>query len=343
MGLLQGVESLGFEAIRLAGRPPAAIARPRGHSVTRPQGVRGCDVLINLDPLQPLVHPRMVSFVPSAGRQTIGRPRYGWEHLSAREIADTLRIERETYAASVACAAATPWAVESLVQDYDVSADRCFAVGIGPAGKSDGATVVPHPAGHPRFAVVVDSTRPGNLEELHLAFAKVREVHPRASLDLLPADLDPLPLGLSGVPGAQRVKRGLGRGLSPRITQQRLAGQATGLIVVTSFDPVGLVNLKAAAQGIPSIVVADGGVADVLGDAGISIPRHDVAGLAGAMIHLAEPETQRAIRAAARARAALMTWPRVARRLLQVAGVLEPNPVDWTELFRPSRLGRPLP
>lgn len=353
MSLLRGLDELGVPATRVAGVPERGSATWRGY-----------DALINLDLLHPIEHPRVITYTAATGRQTLGRPRYGWEQLSSWEIAAALGAEKATYQAARMCAGATPWATASIVADYGIDPVDCVAVGIGPSGVlNDGSPVRTHRSwDHPRFAAVLDATRPANLSELQEAFALLRQVHPRATLEVLTADLDPLPAGLTGAslgagiaqwPGidgegsaaktggsAGRVLSGASGNVAARVARRRFTEQSTCLIVLTSFDPVGQLNLASAAHGVPSIVVADGGAADVLGEGSRRVEPGDVAALAAAMREICEPETAQAAAEAARQRAVAMTWPRVVARLLQAVGVWERDPADWLELFGPSRSGR---
>jgi glycosyltransferase involved in cell wall biosynthesis len=96
-------------------------------------------------------------------------------------------------------------------------------------------------------------------------------------------------------------------------------------IAVAPFEPVDgfyFSPLKIAeylAAGLPVVATSQGDVPAMVGDAGLLVPPGDTGALAGAIRRLGEnPELRRRCGAAARARAAGMSWDAVAERVVRV-------------------------
>jgi glycosyltransferase involved in cell wall biosynthesis len=92
-----------------------------------------------------------------------------------------------------------------------------------------------------------------------------------------------------------------------------------GALVLPSLDEgFGLPALEAMALGIPVVVSTVGALPEVVGDAGLLVDPHDVAGLAAALERLhADPELAGSLRKAGIGRAAQFSWPASAQALIR--------------------------
>jgi phosphatidyl-myo-inositol dimannoside synthase len=96
------------------------------------------------------------------------------------------------------------------------------------------------------------------------------------------------------------VKRLYRRSLVHLLPAQSLPGRIEGF---------GLVLLEAAAGGCPSVTSREGGIPEVLGDAGLQFDSHDVEGMGAAIARLAaHSEERRTLRDAALQRARQFDW-----------------------------------
>jgi glycosyltransferase involved in cell wall biosynthesis len=85
------------------------------------------------------------------------------------------------------------------------------------------------------------------------------------------------------------------------------------------------VLLEAMASGLPVVATRLGGNVELVGDAGVLVPRKDAAALAGAMTSLAgDPDGRAQLGAAARARVLRLFGQAVAAR--RILGLLEDRP-----------------
>jgi glycosyltransferase involved in cell wall biosynthesis len=215
------------------------------------------------------------------------------------------------------CAVASHWAAESVRCDYGVAAERIAVVGFG-ANHS-----VPPPRrdwSAPRFLFVgIEWQRKGGPQLLR-AFARLRQHHPNATLDLVGGHppLQEPGVNAHGILSQQRPA-----------DREQLAGlfaRATCMVVPSLVEPFGIVHVEAASAGMPSIGSSLGGPRDVLGDGGgVVVDPYDEDGLLRAMLLLADPETAHAMGEAARERSHLYTWACVAERLLRAMGLRVPD------------------
>jgi glycosyltransferase involved in cell wall biosynthesis len=206
----------------------------------------------------------------------------------------------------------TRWAAASMTDDYGVAAERVHVVGMGHRPR-------PHEArarnwSRPRFLFVGVDWGRKNGDAVLRAFARVREVEPAASLDVVGNHPR---LELPGV---------VGHGFLPREdprAQQRLDdlyAQATVFVLPSRFDPAGVAYLEAASAGLPVIATTEGGAGEMLGSAAISVHPDDDAGLVAAMRRLADPDIARRLGADGARAAAGSTWPAVAGRIISTLG-----------------------
>ena len=226
----------------------------------------------------------------------------GWQAKAARR--------------ATACCVSTRWAAASMVQDYGVAPDKVHVVGMGHRPRpADGRT---RDWSAPRFLFVGVDWGRKNGDSVLRAFARLREEQPGAVLDVV--GLHP-PLDQPGVHGHGFLPRE-----SPAAQQQldELYARATAFVLPSRFDPSPVAYLEAASAGLPVIATTEGGAAELLGDAAISVHPDDHEALLTAMARLAQPETARRLGEEAVRRAALSSWDRVAERILE--SLRQPSP-----------------
>ena len=101
----------------------------------------------------------------------------------------------------------------------------------------------------------------------------------------------------------------------PEQTLRALYAAAEIAVSASDYEGFGLTVCEAMASGCAVIAVANSSIPEVVGDAGVLVPRSDPELLAGALVALAAaPERRATLGAAARARAGGFTWDETARR-----------------------------
>jgi hypothetical protein len=232
--------------------------------------------------------------------------RASWERRRAR-----------LYERARMCAVSSHWAGESLRRDYGLAPARVAVVGLGANHRASGAE---RDWSTPRYLFVgIDWQRKGGPQVLR-AFSAVREVHPDALLDVVGGHP---PLREPGVNGHGVLAQTLAR---DRRRALELFARATCFVMPSAVEPFGIVYIEAASSGLPSIATSVGGPRDLVGeDGGVVVEPGDERALVQAMLKLADPSTARRMGAAARQRAELYTWPKVAERLLRALGLALPD------------------
>jgi len=237
---------------------------------------------------------------------------YSWPHLRGLAQADVERLaafEREVYASSVGCCAATHWVAESLGADFGIPADMIHVVGVG------ANHVSPRPDDRdwstPRFLFIGADWERKNGAALVRAFRLVREQVPNATLDIVGAHP---PLGEAGVTGHGPLSLA---DPGDRERVERLFATATVFVLPSVHEPAGIVYVEAATAGLASIGTTSGGAATLIGDAGRLVDPGSTDQLVEAMVELARPEVAERLGARAHARSELFTWQKVAQRLVR--------------------------
>jgi glycosyltransferase involved in cell wall biosynthesis len=253
---------------------------------------------------------------------------YSWPHLRGLAQADVERLagfEREVYASSVACCAATHWVAESLGADFGVPADRIHVVGVG------ANHVLPRPEGRdwstPRFLFIGADWDRKNGAALVRAFRLVHEQIPNATLEIVGAHP---PLDEAGVTAHGPLSLA---DPGDRETVERLLATSTVFVLPSKHEPAGIVYVEAATAGIASIGTTNGGASTCIGDAGRLVDPDSTDQLVGAMIELAQPEVAERLGARAYARSALFTWEKVTQRLVRALGLPGFDPADLAEFL----------
>lgn len=238
-----------------------------------------------------------------------------FSRMSPRGVAGWERRRAHVYARARVCTAASHWVADSLIADYGIAPERTAVVGLGANHLTDPGNEG-RDWGTPQFLFVgLDWERKGGPILLR-AFSDVRSAHPDATLDLVGGH------PLVDQPGV------VGHGVRSRAnTDDRrliseLFSRATCLVMPSQVEPFGIVHIEAASAGIPSIGSSVGGPRDIIGeDGGLLVGPGDEQALARAMLHLCDPGIAYRAGLAARERARLFTWPKVAERLLRSLGL----------------------
>ncbi|MEA2216818.1 MAG: hypothetical protein QOK19_2379 [Solirubrobacteraceae bacterium] len=257
---------------------------------------------------------RIVSFEDSTVLQAWRS--YPWGHLrgfTERDVERYAARQRRIYESAVACCCSTHWVAESIVADYGIPPERVFTVGMG--RNHD----VPAPAARdwstPRYLFVgVDWQRKNGAGVLD-AFARVRERHPQATLDVVGGHPPIEQPGVAAHGHLSLIEDGARRRLAT------LYARATAFVMPSLHEPAGIVYAEAGGAGIPSIGTTDGGAATMVGAGGIVVDPRSAEQILDAMLALGEPDRARELGQLARANAELMTWRKVAERVVRATGI----------------------
>jgi glycosyltransferase involved in cell wall biosynthesis len=241
---------------------------------------------------------------------------YPWAHLQGLTERDVQRYaerQRKVYEAAVACCCATHWVADSIVGSYGIPRERVFTVGMGMNHE-----LREPPArdwSQPRYLFVGVDWQRKNGAGVLAAFARVRDSHPTAQLDVVG--------GHPQIEQAGVVTHGL-LSLGNPADRERMAQlyrEATVFVMPSLHEPAGLVYVEAGGAGVASIGTTDGGAATMIGPGGVVVDPADPAQLVDAMLDLADPDTARRLGALAYEHSKLFTWRKVAERVIRAMGV----------------------
>jgi glycosyltransferase involved in cell wall biosynthesis len=232
-----------------------------------------------------------------------------FRRMSARGIDAWERRRADIYERARMCAVASHWAADSLRGDYRLPPERIAVVGFGANHRP---STTERQWSSPRFLFVgVDWERKGGPSLLR-AFSRLRAECPDAVLEVVGGhpSLEQPGVIAHGVLSQTRAE--------DRDLMAELFARATCLVMPSTVEPFGIVHVEAASAGLPSIATSVGGPRDVIGaDGGLLVDPGDEEALVEAMRRLSDPTTARAMGQAARERAALYSWRKVAERLLR--------------------------
>jgi glycosyltransferase involved in cell wall biosynthesis len=239
----------------------------------------------------------------------------GQRALSERDIARLARAQRQAYESAVACGAWTHWVAESIVADYQIPVAKVHVVGLGPNHEIAGcADPDERDWSRPRFLFVGFDWERKNGPRVLEAFANVRREVPDAQLDVVGGHPR---LEMDGVVGHGRLSMDVADDRE-RIAQ--LYRRATVFVMPSKHEPAGVVYIEAAAAGIPSIGTSNGGAATCIGDGGYVVDPLQPRAITEAMRALCDPQTARSLGAKASEHAKLLTWRKMAERLIRAFG-----------------------
>jgi len=247
-----------------------------------------------------------------------GEPPY--DSLGERAARRWLERQRRIYQGARGCCLASAWAAGSVRQDYGIATAKVHVVGVGrniDAGRPERDWSVP------RFLFVGADWRRKRGEAVLEAFAKVRERHPQATLDLVGGHPE---VDAAGVTGHGRLPLGSAEG---QRAYAELLRRATCFLMPSSHEPFGIAYLDAGASGAPSIGTTVGGAPEAIGEGGVAVDPDDPDALPAAMLRLADPGTARRLGERAARHAAAFTWQATSERLLRA---LRPTGIDLDRL-----------
>jgi glycosyltransferase involved in cell wall biosynthesis len=241
---------------------------------------------------------------------------YRWAHFSGfteRDVGRYAARQRRIYESAVACCCSTHWVAESIVGDYGIPRSRVFTVGMGRNHE------VPAPParewGTPHFLFVGVDWQRKNGAAVLAAFPEVRERYPDATLDVVGGHP---PIDQPGVTGHGRLS------LIDEQDRRRLAelyARATTFVMPSLHEPAGIVYVEAAGAGIASIGTTDGGAATMIGPGGLVVDPRSEEQVVAAMLELAEPARARELGELARTHSELLSWRKVAERVVRATAI----------------------
>jgi glycosyltransferase involved in cell wall biosynthesis len=241
---------------------------------------------------------------------------YPWPHLRGftdRDVERYAARQRRIYRAAVACCCATHWVQRSVVADYGIEPSKVHTVGMGRNHE------VPAPEGRdwstPHFLFVgVDWERKNGAAVLD-AFATLRERVPEATLDVVGGHP---PIEQAGVRAHGHLSL---VDEHHRSLLAELYARATAFVMPSLHEPAGIVYVEAGGAGIASIGTTDGGAATMIGPGGLIVDPRSREQILAAMLELAEPRRARELGALAQAHSQLLSWRKVAERVVRATAL----------------------
>ncbi len=239
--------------------------------------------------------------------QTKTHPYSGWGLLTRRSFAARVARQRHAYEQARACCLTSPWAAESVIDDYGIEASKVHVVGIG---CNHVAPEIERDWSEPRFLFVGLDWERKNGEGLLRAFARLRDEMPAARLDVVGGHP---PISQQGVTGHGFLRLDVA---AQHAQLERLFAAATCFVMPSHSEASAIAYVEAGSAGLPSIGTSAGGSGYLIGDGGLIVNPGDDDALLAAMRRLADPATAERMGQAAKQRAALFTWKAVSARLM---------------------------
>ncbi|MDX6601861.1 MAG: hypothetical protein QOF13_1063 [Solirubrobacterales bacterium] len=251
--------------------------------------------------------------------QTRSHPYTGWGLLTRRSFDSRMARQRRAYEQAVACCVTSPWAAESVLNDYGIPPQKVHVIGIG---CNHAAPVTQRDWSEPRFLFVGLDWERKNGSGVLRAFARLHEQLPAARLDLVGGHP---PLSQAGVTGHGVLRLDVP---TQHEHLERLFAEATCFVMPSHSEASAIAYVEAASAGLPSIGTSAGGSEYLIGDGGLIVDPGDDEALFAAMRRLADAQTAERMGAAAQERSGLFTWSEVAGRLMRALGGEPAAPVE---------------
>lgn len=346
-GLTRALEELGVDLVRVSGQPPrrtvGLVARGtrlrwrlteghvedtwrRGIGATRTRnaaarlrlrqaGAVGGVVQLGSDFLIRVPEVPLVTYDDMTIRQAAAVD-YAYWRLAGRDLRWRIDRQQAGYERAAACCTRSAWAAGSIVADYGIDAAKVKVVGVG---RNHDIPIAPRRSWEqPTFLIVAKDWERKNGPRLLTAFAELRRHHPRARLHVVGGHPR---IELPGVEahGPLRLDDA-----AEKARLDELFGLATCFVMPSLHEPLGISYAEAGGAGIPSIGTVNGGAAEVIGPGGVVVDPEDERQIVAAMERFCDPAHAAAAGQRALEHARLYTWRRVAKRILNALGRLDP-------------------
>ena len=208
--------------------------------------------------------------------QTATHPYAGWDLLTRRSFDSRMARQRRAYEQARACCLTSPWAAESVLNDYGIAPQKVHVVGIGcnharrRRSSGSGAT--------PRFLFVGLDWERKNGSGVLRAFARLRERAARRA----PRPRRRPPAALTG--GRHRPRRPRGS-TSPSSTSASSGStpRPPASSCPRTREASAIAYVEAATAGLPSIGTSAGGSGYLIGEGGLIVDPADDEALLAAM------------------------------------------------------------
>lgn len=254
-----------------------------------------------------------VTFDDMTVAQALRMSEPAYDALGEKSAARWRRRQAAIYRRAVGCCLSSEWAAGSVRDDYGIEPAKVHVVWLG----ANAVTTLPERDwSRPRFLFVGFDWERKRGAAVVDAFAEVRRRHPEAALHLVGGHPR---IEAEGVTGHGPLPLSSAEG---RRRYTELLGEATCLVMPSTFEPFGIAYLDAAHAGIPSIGTAVGGAPEAIGDCGRVVDPADPRALLETMLELSDPAVAARLGECGRRRAPELTWQAVARRVL---GILLPQ------------------